>query len=220
MTPHGLFISFEGIDGAGKSTHVEALAERIRATGRTVVLTREPGGTPLAEKLRSLARHEAMDPLTEALVMFAARRDHLQQVIEPALARGDAVLCDRFTDATFAYQGGGRGFDWQTLSTLEHMVQSLPSDAAAGSALRARLRQPDLTLWFDLPPSTAAERLAGARLPDRFESQPVAFFESVRAGYERRLSEDPSRFSRVDANQSREQVWEAVCQTVHTRGWI
>lgn len=217
MSEKGLFISFEGIDGAGKSTHVEALAERIRASGRTVVLTREPGGTPLAEKLRSLALHEAMDPLTEALVMFAARRDHLQQVIEPALARGDAVLCDRFTDATFAYQGGGRGFDWRTLSTLEHMVQSLPSEA---ETLPARLRQPDLTLWFDLPPTTAAQRLAGARLPDRFESQPVAFFESVRAGYERRLSEDPSRFCRIDANQSREQVWQAVCQSVHAKGWM
>ncbi|MET4575550.1 dTMP kinase [Ottowia thiooxydans] len=217
MTAQGLFISFEGIDGAGKSTHVEALAERVRGTGRTVVLTREPGGTPLAEKLRSLALHEAMDPLTEALLMFAARRDHLQQVIEPALARGDAVLCDRFTDATFAYQGGGRGFDWQTLSTLERMVQSLPSVSEASGV---KLRQPDLTLWFDLPPSTAAERLAGARLPDRFESQPITFFEAVRAGYERRMSEDPSRFARVDANQSREQVWQAVCQSVHSRGWI
>jgi dTMP kinase len=114
----GLFISFEGIDGAGKSTHIEALAGALRAQGRTVVLTREPGGTPLAEKLRALALNDPMDPLTEALLMFAARRDHLRQVIEPALARGDAVLCDRFTDATFAYQGAGRGFDLAVLDTL------------------------------------------------------------------------------------------------------
>jgi dTMP kinase len=111
MTQPGLFISFEGIDGAGKSSHVESLAQAFRAQGRAVTVTREPGGTPLAEKLRALALNEAMDPLTEALVMFAARRDHLLQVIEPALARGDVVLCDRFTDATFAYQGHGRGFD-------------------------------------------------------------------------------------------------------------
>src|SRR3954453_8298074 len=123
----GLFISFEGIDGAGKSTHIEALAAALRAQGRTVVLTREPGGTPLAEKLRTLALNDPMDPLTEALLMFAARRDHLLQVIEPALARGDAVLCDRFTDATFAYQGAGRGFDLQVLGTLERWVQSVPA---------------------------------------------------------------------------------------------
>ncbi|WP_425414330.1 dTMP kinase [Ottowia thiooxydans] len=213
----GLFISFEGIDGAGKSTHVEALADRMRAAGRTVVLTREPGGTPLAEQIRSLALHQAMDPLTEALLMFAARRDHLQQVIEPALVRGDTVLCDRFTDATFAYQGGGRGFDWQTLSDLERMVQSLP---ASEDGLAPELRQPDLTLWFDLAPSIAAERLAGARLPDRFESQPVAFFEAVRAGYARRMEEGPSRFARVDADQAREKVWDDVCRSVQTRGWI
>ncbi len=115
----GLFISFEGIDGAGKSTHIDALAEALRAQRRTVVLTREPGGTPLAEKLRALALNEPMDALTEALLMFAARRDHLLQVIEPALARGEVVLCDRFTDATFAYQGGGRGFDAAVLRQLE-----------------------------------------------------------------------------------------------------
>ncbi len=111
----GLFISFEGIDGAGKSTHIEGLAARFREAGRAVVLTREPGGPPLSELLRKLVLHEPMDPLTEALLMFAARREHLVQVIEPALARGDVVLCDRFTDATFAYQGGGRGFDWSVL---------------------------------------------------------------------------------------------------------
>src|SRR5574343_684520 len=150
MPSHGTFISFEGIDGAGKSTHIEALATALRDQGRRVVLTREPGGTPLAEKLRALLLHDAMDPLCEALLMFAARRDHLQQVIEPALARGEVVLCDRFTDATFAYQGHGRGFDLATLRTLEQWVQATPE---------GMLRQPDLTLWFDLDPAIAAQRL-------------------------------------------------------------
>ncbi|HEX7686354.1 MAG TPA: dTMP kinase, partial [Burkholderiaceae bacterium] len=119
----GRFVTFEGIDGAGKSSHVEALAAWARARGAEVVLTREPGGTPLAERLRELFLHEAMDPLGEALLVFAARRDHLMRVIEPALARGALVLCDRFTDATFAYQGGGRGFDREVLSQLERWVQ-------------------------------------------------------------------------------------------------
>ena len=123
MAGQGVFISFEGIDGAGKSTHIDALAQALRTAGRSVVLTREPGGTPLAEKIRALALHEPMDALTEALLMFAARRDHLTRVIVPALARGDVVLCDRFTDATFAYQGGGRGFDWDALSLLERLAQ-------------------------------------------------------------------------------------------------
>jgi dTMP kinase len=193
----GLFISFEGIDGAGKSTHIARVAELFRQAGRAVVLTREPGGTPLSEKLRELVLHDAMDPLTEALVMFAARREHLVQVIEPALARGDVVLCDRFTDATFAYQGGGRGFDWQVLGRLEHMVQALPDGS---------LRQPDLTVWFDLDPLIAAERLASARVPDKFESQPADFFAAVRAGYARRQAEMPNRFARIDAAQTMEVV--------------
>ncbi|RYY82843.1 MAG: dTMP kinase, partial [Comamonadaceae bacterium] len=184
----GLFISFEGIDGAGKSTHIAGLADAFRAQGRAVVLTREPGGTPLAEKLRALALNDPMDPLTEALLMFAARRDHLLQVIEPALERGDVVLCDRFTDATFAYQGAGRGFDAEVLSTLERWVQSVPALAAGA------VRQPDVTVWFDLPPAVAATRLAGARVPDRFESQPQQFFERVAAGYAARLASDPGRF--------------------------
>ena len=124
MATSGLFISFEGIDGAGKSSHIEPLAEAFRAQGRTVTRTREPGGTPLAESLRSLLLGAAMDPLTEALLAFAARRDHLCQVIAPALVRGEVVLCDRFTDATFAYQGAGRGFSTETLSILESMVQT------------------------------------------------------------------------------------------------
>lgn len=208
MSP-GHFISFEGIDGAGKSTHIDALAAAFRAAGRAVTLTREPGGTPLAEQLRALVLHESMDPLTEALLIFAARRDHLRLVIEPALARGDVVLCDRFTDATFAYQGGGRGFDRAILTTLEAWVQGRP-DAPD-------LRQPDLTVWFDLPPATAAARLSGARLPDRFESQPVAFFEQVVAGYARRQSEMPDRFARVAADQTRNDVWQAVRAAVAHR---
>ena len=204
MTQSGLFISFEGIDGAGKSTHIAAVADWFRARGRQVTLTREPGGTPLAEKLRAMVLNDPMDALTESLLIFAARRDHLRQVIEPALAQGDVVICDRFTDATFAYQGGGRGFDLGVLTTLEQWVQG---DATApGHALR----QPDLTLWFDLPPDVAAVRLAGARMPDRFEAQPAAFFEQVRAGYARRMALDPARFVRIDADQSRESVWAQV----------
>ena len=205
----GFFISFEGIDGAGKSTHIEALADQIRAQGRTVRLTREPGGTPLAERLRELVLREPMDALTEALLIFAARRDHLGTVIEPALARGEVVLCDRFTDATFAYQGGGRGFDLAVLATLESWVQR--------SGPGATLRQPDLTLWFDLAPAIAAQRLAGARLPDRFESQPVAFFERVRRGYADRAQQDPGRFSCIDAGQDRDAVWNAVREAVQAR---
>lgn len=201
----GTFISFEGIDGAGKSTHIARVAELFRQAGWAVVLTREPGGTPLSEKLRELVLHEPMDPLTEALLMFAARREHLVQVIEPALARGDVVLCDRFTDATFAYQGGGRGFDWQVLGQMEHMVQALPDGT---------LRQPDLTVWFDLDPLIAAERLASARVPDKFESQPADFFSAVRAGYARRQAEMPNRFARIDAAQSIEAVGADVSRVV------
>ena len=157
MAQTGLFISFEGIDGAGKSTHIDALADALRSSGRTVVLTREPGGTPLAEQIRALALHQPMDALTEALLMFAARRDHIRQVIAPALTRGDAVLCDRFTDATFAYQGGGRGFDWQSLSQLELLAQD--TRALEADLTHKTLLQPDLTIWFDLPPAVAAERL-------------------------------------------------------------
>ena len=171
----GLFLTLEGIDGAGKSSHLDAMEALFKAQGRTVVRTREPGGTPLAETLRGLILEQPMDPLTESLLVFAARRDHVMRVIEPALARGDAVLCDRFTDATFAYQGAGRDFDTQVLSTLERWVQ--------GRADAPELLQPHITLWFDLAPEIAAQRLAGARLPDKFESQPVEFFRRVAAGY-------------------------------------
>ena len=172
MATSGLFISFEGIDGAGKSSHIEPLAEAFRAQGRTVTRTREPGGTPLAESLRSLLLGAAMDPLTEALLAFAARRDHLCQVIAPALVRGEVVLCDRFTDATFAYQGAGRGFSTETLSILERMVQT-------GIALEPNLLlEPHLTLWFDLPPTIAASRLQSARV--RLAGAPRSYPPSAR----------------------------------------
>lgn len=214
MPPTGLFISFEGIDGAGKSSHIEALAGAFRAQGRNVVCTREPGGTPLAEKLRAMLLHDSMDALTEALLVFAGRRDHLRTVIEPALVRGDVVLCDRFTDATFAYQGGGRGFDWQSLSLLERLAQT-------GLALQPDLmREPDLTLWFDLAPAVAAARLAGARSPDRFEALDQAFFERVAQGYARRAAEAPGRFARIDAAREREQVWQQLQAVLVQRGWL
>ncbi|WP_348755399.1 dTMP kinase [uncultured Aquincola sp.] len=201
----GRFISFEGIDGAGKSSHIAAAADWLRARGREVVLTREPGGTPLAEQLRTLVLEAPMDPLTETLLVFAARRDHLQTLIEPALARGAWVLSDRFTDATFAYQGGGRGFDLAVLAQLETWVQ--------------QDRQPDLTVWFDLPPATAAERRAAVRAPDRFEAQDLAFFERVRAGYAARAQAAPQRFARIDSSQPREAVWQDILRVLEQRTW-
>jgi len=209
----GIFISFEGIDGAGKSTHVERLAQAFRAQGRVVTLTREPGGTPLAEQLREMVLNAPMDPMTEALLVFAARRDHLQQVILPALARGEVVLCDRFTDATFAYQGEGRGFDAQILSPLESWGTG--SGEGTGTVI-----QPHLTIWFDLSPGIAAQRLAGARVPDKFESQPIAFFEKVATGYAKRLIADPARFARINADQTPEAVWRDVDQAVRTKGLL
>ncbi|MDP1648483.1 MAG: dTMP kinase [Rubrivivax sp.] len=204
MTP-GRFITFEGIDGAGKSSHIEALAGWLRSRGHTVVVTREPGGTPLAERLRELVLHTPMDALCEALLVFAARRDHLVNLIEPALALGTTVLCDRFTDATFAYQGGGRGFDTGVLGQLEHWVQ--------------QGRQPDLTLWFDLAPATAAARRGAVRAPDRFEAQDEAFFQRVRAGYAARAAADRGRFARLDAEAERETVWQQVRSAVEARPW-
>ncbi|MEO5689767.1 MAG: dTMP kinase [Burkholderiaceae bacterium] len=201
----GRFVTFEGIDGAGKSSHIEALADWARGRGVEVVLTREPGGTPLAERLRVLFLNKAMDPLTEALLVFAARRDHLRLVIEPALARGAMVLCDRFTDATFAYQGAGRGFDTAVLSQLEAWVQ-------AG-------RQPDLTLWFDLAPAEAARRRAAVRSADRLEREDEAFFTRVRDGYAQRAQATPARFARIDAAQTREAVRTDAIEALASRGW-
>ncbi len=210
----GVFISFEGIDGAGKSSHIDAVAQALRDAGHTVTLTREPGGTALAEKLRTIVLHDAMDPLTEALLMFAARRDHIVQVIAPALAAGSVVLCDRFTDASFAYQGGGRGFDLAVLSQLEQWVQRgcWPEHDL--------MLQPQLTLWFDLPPAVAAARLASARVPDRFEAQPAMFFERVAAGYQQRLLADPGRFARIAADQPPDAVRADALAAVRARGWL
>jgi dTMP kinase len=223
---NGIFISFEGIDGAGKSSHIEALADTFRAqakAGQQVVLTREPGGTALSEKLRELILHEPMDALTEALLVFAARREHIVRVIAPALARGDVVLCDRFTDASFAYQGAGRGFDGDLLSKLEHSAQNLsrlPIEIASKIRLQQGILQPDLTLLFDVPPQVAAQRLATARQPDKFESQDVAFFERVAAGYGERMKEAPQRFVRIDGNVPREQVRAQVLAAVRARGYL
>lgn len=201
----GRFVTFEGIDGAGKSSHIEGVAAWLRARGHEVLVTREPGGTPLAESLRELVLHQPMDAMTEALLVFAARRDHLSQRIEPALAAGHTVLCDRFTDATFAYQGGGRGFDVAVLGQLEAWVQ-------AG-------RQPDLTLWFDLPPATAAARRSAVRAPDRFEAQDQAFFERVRQGYARRRALEPARFEVLDADQPPQAVRARIESLLEQRAW-
>ncbi len=201
--PRAPFITFEGIDGAGKSSHLDALAGWLRGRGHEVVLTREPGGSALAERLREMVLHEPMDALTEALLVFAARRDHLRTVIEPALARGATVLCDRFTDATFAYQGGGRGFDLAVLRDLEQWVHPA--------------RQPDLTLWFDLDPAVAAARRAAARAPDRFERQDAGFFTRVRDGYAARAEQAPRRIVRIDASGSRDAVWSRVEMVVRER---
>jgi dTMP kinase len=192
MMARGKFITFEGIDGAGKTTHLgwfrERLEEKVASAGRSVVMTREPGGTPLGEQIREIVLHQKMDLETEALLMFALRRQHLAEVIEPALARGDWVLSDRFTDATFAYQGGGRGLPRDKLETLERWVQ--------GGF------QPDLTVLFDLPPEIANERRSAARDPDRFESESAAFFERTRTEYLRRAEEAPYRFAIIDSSLS------------------
>jgi len=196
------FITFEGIDGAGKSTHIAPLAERLRARGERVVCTREPGGTVLAEKLRELLLHEPMDVVAETLLVFAARRDHVDRVIAPALARGDVVLCDRFSDATFAYQGAGRGQDGRMLRELEAWVH-------------AQL-QPDLTLWFDVEPALAASRRAAARAADRFEAEDLAFFARVRAGYLERMREAPERIVRIDGSAERSQVLRQIDDALAT----
>jgi len=209
-----LFISVEGIDGAGKSSHIDAMAAALRGSGHIVCVTREPGGTPLAEQLRALVLHTPMDALTESLLIFAARRDHVARVIQPALARGEVVLCDRFTDATFAYQGGGHGFDLEVLGTLENWVQS------SGGQERSALLQPALTLWFDLPAQVAAQRLVGARVPDKFEAQPQAFFEKVIAGYARRAELEPQRFARIHADQTPDAVRAEVLAALRTHGLL
>lgn len=193
MMERGRFITLEGVDGAGKSTHLSWLVNHLRAQGRTVVQTREPGGTPLGEKLRELLLHEPMHLETEALLMFAARREHLEQVIRPAIDRGVWVVCDRFTDASFAYQGGGRGLSSEKLIRLEDWVQE-------GF-------QPDLTLLFDLPIDIAAQRMAGAaRQLDRFEQEKADFHERVRAAYLARAAAMPARVKIIDSRQGVEHI--------------
>lgn len=195
----GYFISFEGIDGAGKSTHIEAYAELLRTKypQREVLLTREPGGTPLGEQLRRLLLDAPMHLETEALLMFAARREHLAQVIEPALGAGKLVISDRFTDASFAYQSGGRGLSIDKLQELELWVQ-----ARAGGIV-----QPNLTFLFDLPSDIAEARRSQARAPDKFEQLDLAFFERVRQEYLRRAMAEPDRFCVLDARQTPADIW-------------
>ena len=186
----GLFITLEGPEGAGKSTNREYLAERLRAAGIEVLLTREPGGTPLAERIREVLLapiDEVMNPDTELLLVFAARAQHLAQVIRPALARGEVVLCDRFTDATYAYQGGGRGLPQARIATLEQFVQG-------------DLR-PDLTLVFDLPVDIGLQRAAARGRLDRFEQEQRGFFEAVRQAYLQRARAEPARYRLLDAAQ-------------------
>ncbi len=192
----GKFISFEGVDGAGKSTHVDAACDWLRQQGHVVVSTREPGGTPLGEKLRELLLHEPMHLETEALLMFAARREHIARVIAPALERGDWVVSDRFTDASFAYQGGGRKLAMDKLVQLEHWVH--PD------------LQPDLTLLFDVPLEVARERLNRSRTLDKFEQEKDDFFIGVRDAYLQRAAQFPARVKVVDATRSVEQVWQQV----------
>ena len=187
----GRFITLEGIDGAGKSTHMPWIAGRIESTGQAIVTTREPGGTPLGEALRTLILREPMTHDSEALLMFATRREHLDRVIRPALARGEWVLCDRFTDATYAYQGGGHGVDLNRIRELEQWIH--------GDC------QPDLTLLFDVPTDVSRARLeraqAGGRTLDKFEREAGAFFERVRAAYLDRARDDPRRFRVIDSTR-------------------
>jgi len=192
----GKFITFEGIDGAGKSTHLAWFAQQLQAKlapqGKKVVVTREPGGTPLGERLREVLLHERMHLETEALLMFASRREHIAEVIQPALDAGDWVISDRFTDATFAYQGGGRGLGLDRLEALEQWVQ--------------QGLQPTKTILFDLAPEIAAARLADARTPDKFEAESAQFFLRTRAEYLRRAAAEPDRFVVLNANRERTEL--------------
>lgn len=188
----GRFISFEGIDGAGKSTHLDWYAERLREAGREVVLTREPGGTELAESLRAILLGQAMDARTELLLVFAARQDHLERRIRPALASGAWVVCDRFTDSTLAYQGAGRQGPLEEIRRLADWIHGE--------------LWPDRTYLFDLPAEEAWRRRAQARPADRFEAEGVDFFERVRAGYQAQASADPGRFLVIDASQAIDRI--------------
>lgn len=184
---HGKFITLEGIDGAGKSTHLKWLAGFLQDRGIAVKVTREPGGTKLGERLRQLLldRAQRLHPETEALLMFAARREHLDKVIVPVLAAGTWVVCDRFTDATFAYQAGGSGIAWDKIEVLEEWVQ--------------QGLQPDLTLLFDVAPEIGLSRSGRIKSPDRFEQEQAEFFQRVRQAYLRRAREHPQRNCVIDA---------------------
>ncbi|HCI14240.1 MAG: dTMP kinase [Gallionellales bacterium GWA2_60_142] len=186
------FITFEGMDGAGKSTHLAWFADQLRQRGLDVVVTREPGGTPLGEQLREMLLNQPMSMGTEALLMFASRMEHIDQVIKPALQAGKWVISDRFSDASFAYQGAGRGMDWDKLARLEQWVH-------------ADL-QPDLTLFFDVPVEVARERLSNNVSLDRFEQEQSDFFERVRGGYHQRVQQNPQRYAVIDAAQSMAKV--------------
>jgi dTMP kinase len=186
------FITFEGMDGAGKSTHLAWFAGTLSQRGLDVVVTREPGGTPLGEQLREMLLNQPMNMGTEALLMFAARMEHVEEVIRPALRAGKWVVSDRFSDASFAYQGGGRGMDWDKLARLEQWVH--------GDL------QPDLTLFFDVPVEVARQRLSNNVSLDRFEQEQSDFFERVRAGYHRRIRENPQRYAVIDAAQPMDAV--------------
>lgn len=200
----GKFITFEGIDGAGKSSHVEWLAEWLRGQGKVVHVTREPGGTELGEKLRALLLNEPMHLETETLLMFAARREHLAKLIEPALQGGEWVVCDRFSDATYAYQGGGRGLDRGKFQALEHWVHEHV--------------QPDLTLLFDLPLDVARERIVLAnRKLDKFEQERVDFHDRVRQAYLERAQSNPGRIQMIDANNSIENIRKTLEEVVSNR---
>ena len=186
------FITFEGVDGAGKSTHLAWFADALRQRGLDVVVTREPGGTPLGEQLREILLNQSMSIATEALLMFAARMEHVEQIIKPALRADKWVVSDRFSDASFAYQGGGRGLDWDKLKQLEQWVH--------GDL------QPDLTLFFDVPVEVARQRLGSHTALDRFEQEQAGFFERVRAGYHKRVQENPQRYAVIDAAQTLDKV--------------
>jgi dTMP kinase len=196
----GKFISFEGIDGAGKSTHIESVRALLTARGKTIVMTREPGGTELGEAIRGLFLGRSMSPHSEALLVFAARREHLEQVVWPALERGDWVLCDRFTDATFAYQGGGRQLGFDRVQALADWVH--PNFA------------PDLTLLFDLAPDAAQDRVAHRGALDRIESEAIEFHARVRAAYLRRAQDEPERIKVLSSDQSKEIVRSRVLACV------
>jgi dTMP kinase len=196
MTMRGKFITFEGIDGAGKSTHIQWLADQLTARGKSVVTTREPGGTPLGEKLRALLLAEPMHLETEALLMFAARREHLAEVIEPALAAGTWVISDRFTDATVAYQGGGRGLSLDKLKVLEDWVHGH--------------LQPDLTLLFDLPLAVAQARIGKERILDRFEQEEADFHERVRQCYLQRAGQSNGRIRVVQADRTVDEIKKSI----------